>query len=322
MSHPSVLARLGLLLLSVATLAGPLADWRAQRQAEREARLLEQADEQPASGRSDAAGPAGIRVLREQAYGQDPKERFDVYLPAASTGEAPLLVMVHGGAWRLGDKAASAVVHNKVQRWVKRGAVLVSLNYPLLPDTDPLRQAQAIARALAVVQSRATGWGAAPDSLILMGHSAGAHLVALLSASPALAEAAGVRRWPATVVLDSAALDLVATMQAKHYGFYDRAFGKDPAYWRASSPQAQLNARARPMLLACSTERRDGPCAQAHALAASAGALGVQLGVLEQAFSHGRMNEEVGLPGPYTEAIERFMASQDPRWAQRLAQAD
>ncbi len=64
--------------------------------------------------------PEQHSVLSDLAYGQAPLQRLDVYLPAKPV-HAPILLMVHGGAWRLGDKQAAAVVDNKVARWLPKG---------------------------------------------------------------------------------------------------------------------------------------------------------------------------------------------------------
>lgn len=141
-----------------------------------------------------------------------------------------------------------------------------------------------------------------------MGHSAGAHLVALLAASPGVAQQQGASPWLGTIALDSAALDVVQIMQSRHASFYDRAFGKDPAYWQAASPRHKLKAGAAPLLLVCSS-RRDDSCPQAQQFTAHASALGVQAQVLAQDLSHKGINEELGRPGAYTGAVEAFMAS-------------
>ncbi|MBU6249022.1 MAG: alpha/beta hydrolase, partial [Xanthomonadaceae bacterium] len=56
--------------------------------------------------------PAGTRVVRDVAYGPDALQRLDVYAPAGAH-DAPVILMVHGGGWRRGDKAMSNVVANK-----------------------------------------------------------------------------------------------------------------------------------------------------------------------------------------------------------------
>lgn len=275
-------------------------------------------DTDAASQTDDTPEPPGRHApsVRDLAYGNDPLQRMDVYLPPKPL-KAPVIVMVHGGAWRYGDKAASSVVDNKAARWLARGFVFVSVNNRLLPQADPLEQARDVAQALAVAQAKATSWGADPARFILMGHSAGAHLVALVNASPELAAHAGARSWLGTVALDSAAVDVSPIMQGKHFRLYDAAFGTDPAYWRAVSPVQQLTASAKPMLAVCSTRRSDS-CAQADVFAERAAQLGVRAQVLRQDLSHRDINQTLGLPGAYTDAVEAFMGSLDPALAQLL----
>lgn len=250
----------------------------------------------------------GAKVLRDVAYGSDPLQRLDVYLPAKRQA-APVLVMVHGGAWRFGDKAA--VVQHKAERWLPRGFIFVSINYRLLPQADPLQQATDVAKALATVQRQALGWGGDPAKVILLGHSAGGHLVALLAAAPELAYRQGAKPWLGTIALDSAALDLPALMSARHASFYDAAFGEDSDYWQAVSPWHVLNGKATPLLLVCSSRRADQPCRQAEHFAAKARKLGVKVQIHPENLSHGEINEQLGMPGAYTSAVEKFMAGLD-----------
>lgn len=254
--------------------------------------------------------------VRDLAYGADPRQRMDVYLPTKPFN-APVVLMVHGGGWRWGDKESSSVVDNKAARWVARGFVFVSINNRLLPQADPLEQARDVAQALAVAQAKAPSWGGDPARFILMGHSAGAHLVALVNASPDLGAQAGAKAWLGTVALDSAAVDVSPIMQGKHFRLYDAAFGTDPVFWRAVSPVQQLTGVAKPMLAVCSSRRSDS-CAQADLFAARAAELGVRAQVLRQDLSHRDINQALGLPGPYTEAVEAFMASLDASVAKML----
>lgn len=254
---------------------------------------------------ANAAAADGAIVERDLAYGSDPLQRLDVYRPPQAEN-APILLMVHGGAWTVGNKGMAAVVVNKRAHWGARGWIFVSTNYRMAPDADPLTQAGDVARALAYVQAHAKGWGGDPRRVVLMGHSAGAHLVALLAAAPELAVAQNAQPWLATVSLDSAALDVVATMQAPHFRFYDRVFGSDPEFWRRASPLQRLARAPQPVLLVCSSRRADS-CAQAQAFAARVHALGGRAEVLPQALTHREINENLGLPGPYTDAVDAFL---------------
>jgi arylformamidase len=224
--------------------------------------------------------------------------------------------MVHGGAWMMGDKAARAVVEAKVARWVSRGFVLVSANYRLVPKVTPMEQVRDLARAVAAAQARAPDWGASGQRFILMGHSAGAHLVALLAVTQRLALAEGVAPWTATVLLDSAALDLVSLMEAPHPRFYDRVFGRDPQAWPAMSPYHQLKQAGAPLLAVCSTRRTEA-CRQARAFVTGVGARGGRAQVLELPFSHQEINARLGADEAYTRAVESFLRTSEPglnRW--------
>lgn len=264
--------------------------------------------------------PRQVQVLQDVHYGGHAHQRFDVYLPQGeqTLRDAPVIFMVHGGAWRTGDKAMSAVVLNKVARWVPKGFVLISTNYRLLPDADPLEQAWDVAQALSTAQAKAASWGASRHKFILMGHSAGAHLVALINASPVLATGLGATPWLGTVSLDSACLDVAATMDGPHLRLYDRAFGRDPGFWQAVSPLHQMAKGAAPLLAVCSS-RRQSACLQAEAYRRKAQGMGVRAQVLPQDLSHGDINARLGEAGVYTDAVERFMGSLDASVAPLLA---
>ena len=256
--------------------------------------------------------PTGVRLIRDVAYGQDPRQRFDVYLPA-SPHDAPVIFLVHGGGWAHGDKGSPGLVADKVAHWVAKGHVLVSSNYRMLPDAMPLEQARDVARAVARAQSLAADWHADCTRVVLMGHSAGAHLVALLGASPTLLQTAGATRPLGVVALDSAAMDVERIMRApRHPALYDRAFGEDPAYWRSASPYHALTAQALPMLAVCSSRRADS-CAQAERMAKKAGAMGVQVRVLPEDLSHAQVNRGLGEASSYTGAVDAFLRELEKR---------
>ena len=278
--------------------------------------LLKQSESGGDVGASRLLQPTlNLAIERDVAYGRGPSEQFDVYRPRMH-GESRypkrgILFMVHGGAWRVGDKQHQKVVENKVMHWVEQGWVFVSINYPMLPDVDPLRQAEYVARALARVQVLAPHWGSDPGRVVLMGHSAGAHLVSLINAAPRLAHAQGAGTWLGVVALDSAALDVTAIMSARHLALYDLAFGRNTAYWEQVSPLARLQGDARPALLVCSTRRADS-CSQAHTLATAMQQRGLQSETLPLDLSHSDINAQLGLPGRYTEQVDRFLNSLNP----------
>jgi arylformamidase len=265
-----------------------------------------------------ATSPAFAKILTDVAYGADPAQRMDIYAPD-SVSNAPVVFMVHGGGWRRGDKATPAVTKNKVARWQARGLIVISANYRMLPEADPLVQADDVARAIAHAQTNASSWGGDPNKFILMGHSAGAHLVSLLNAQPERATKQGARPWLGTVSLDSAGYDIVKRMESRHPRLYDNAFGTDKELWREASPMHVLTKDAKPLLAVCSSKRPDDPCSQAYGFAAKATSMLVRVEVLEQPLSHAQINAQLGEPGAYTDAVEAFLASLAPQLSQALS---
>lgn len=251
---------------------------------------------------------ASARTLENVAYGPDPAQRMDVFAPDDARN-APAIFMVHGGGWRRGDKAMPGVAKNKVARWQPLGFVIISANYRMIPNADPLVQADDVARALAHAQRTAASWGGDPDKFILMGHSAGAHLVSLLNAQPSRAIKLGGRAWLGAVSLDSAGFDMVKIMESRHPRLYDKAFGTDKQLWRDASPIHVLTKDTKPLLAVCSTKRPDDPCSQAYGYAAKATSMLARVQVLEQPLSHGDINTQLGKPGAYTDAVEKFLLS-------------
>jgi len=269
-------------------------------------------DRRRGGGTSDTARlPEGVRIQHDLAYGQAPEQKLDLYRPDKLPNDAPVIVMVHGGAWARGSKTAANVVDNKVAHWLPKGVIFVSVETRLLPQADPLQQAQDVASAVAFVQKKAVSWGGDPKSIVLMGHSAGAHVAMLVTADTSLQARAGLKPWRATVALDSGAYDVPALMRADHARLFDRAFGKDPAFWEKTSPLAQLKdvKSLPPVLLVCSSLRRVS-CEQARAFARKAGNMAE---VLPVALRHGDINARLGVPGIYTDDVDAFLRRQGVR---------
>lgn len=263
-----------------------------------------------------ATTPGRPRVIRDVPFGTDPRERFDVYL-ADGVKDAPVIFMVHGGGWSRGAKRAPGVASDKAAHWVPRGFVVISTNYRMLPDTKPVDQARDVARAIAEAQRRAASWGADPSKFILMGHSAGGHLVDLLATSSSAREGVTLVPWIGVVSLDAGAIDVAAIMRGRHARLFDDAFGRDTAYWREASPYDALAAAGAPMLLVCSSLRR-ASCADNERFAAKAGPLGTRAQLLPEPLSHAQIDHLVGTDSGYTARIDAFLRTLDPAVAARL----
>jgi arylformamidase len=307
------------IVFALGAVATPL---RAQKGALREAvarvrdtRLPEELDD----GADDVVRisvPPNVKVQRDVVYGPDSKHRFDAYIPARASNAA-VIFLVHGGGWRTGDKASRAVVENKVARWTRAGFIVISANYRLLPESDPLEQAGDVARAVSVAQQRLPEWGGEPDHIVLVGHSAGAHLAALLATDQTILGHQGARPVLGTIILDSPVLDVEQLMKTPHLPLYDPAFGVRPRYWRAASPFRMLGAGAAPFLLVCSTLRKES-CPEATKFVKRAKQLGVTAQLIQQPLSHRQINEQLGAPGAYTTGVDGFLQTLDYSLARAL----
>jgi arylformamidase len=110
------------------------------------------------------------------AYGDGPNETLDVFAADAAAG-APVLVFIHGGWWRSLDKADHSFV---APAFTQAGAMVVVPNYALCPAVTIEAIALQMVRALAWVFRNAALHGGDPRRIVVAGHSAGAHLAAML----------------------------------------------------------------------------------------------------------------------------------------------
>lgn len=262
-----------------------------------------------AGNESAAALPEGARVLRDVAYGTHEKQKIDVYLPPDAKA-APVIFMVHGGAWITGDKANKGVVGSKGTYWLPKGYAMISVNYRMVGDgADPYTQALDVAAALAYVQQHAAEWGLDATRIVTMGHSAGAHLVGLLAVNPDIAAGQGAKPWRATVMLDSGAVDVVTLMKMPHARFYDKAFGNDETLWEKTSLTRQVSAGAVPLMIVCSSTRKDKPCAQGEVLARKLQQMKKTASVYPVELGHGAVTAELGKDNDYTRDVDAFIQS-------------
>jgi acetyl esterase/lipase len=122
---------------------------------------------------------AELKVHRDLPYAEPKDERqvLDVYAPVEGKNH-PIVFWIHGGGWQAGDKGE---VHTKPQAFVNRGFVFVSTNYRLLPEVTIKQMAEDVAKAIKWTHAHAKDYGGDPNTIFVMGHSAGAQLAALVS---------------------------------------------------------------------------------------------------------------------------------------------
>jgi arylformamidase len=260
------------------------------------------------SFRSSYSGVGGATVNVDVPYGLDAAQNYDVYLPS-SASSAPIIIMVHGGAWTSGDKQGEDVAEAKAGYFVAKGYIFVSLNYRLLPKSDPLIQAADVARGIANIQTNAVKWGGDKNKIVLMGSGAGGHLAALLSSNPSLASDQGASIWAGAVILETAALNVPGLMSTSHDNVYDMAFGANLEFWEDSSPTHLVDPSGVPILVVCSTESGEDTCSKASAFKQAADAKGVNVTVSPQSVAPAQVNSGVGISTSYSDTIESYIAS-------------
>jgi arylformamidase len=265
-----------------------------------------------AIGQRAAAKSPPAPGTREFAYGQDPKQRLDLVKPPG-VARAPVLLFVHGGGWSIGDKAHAAAPKAK---WVNsKGWAFASANYRLVPQATVEQQTADVANAIAWLRVHAAREGIDPDRIVLMGHSAGAHLAALVGTDPQYLRAAGVPigAIKGVVLLDGAGYDVPTQASAEMNivkPMYEAAFSKDPKRQAALSPTRHAAAPNVERWLILPIERRQDSQAQSKGLADAlnrAGASASVVAVPDE--SHGSLNKGLGETGDFaTGLVERFLA--------------
>jgi acetyl esterase/lipase len=134
----------------------------------------------PAAVAAPAGSPAGVQVFRDLEYGKVAGKPLllDAYVPAARGSQRPAVVLIHGGGWRVGDKASFA---EEAQKMAAMGWVAFSVNYRL--DETPTFKAgiEDVQAAVRWVRANVAEFGVDAERVGVLGESAGGHLAALLA---------------------------------------------------------------------------------------------------------------------------------------------
>ncbi|MDQ6619432.1 MAG: alpha/beta hydrolase [Pseudomonadota bacterium] len=134
--------------------------------------------------------PSGAyEPLRDIAYGPDPRQHLDVYLPAHAAGPTPIVVFFYGGNWNTGSRADYLFVGEAL---ASRGIATVMADYRLYPQVRFPQFLEDSARAVRWTFDHAGEIHGDPDRVFLMGHSAGAYNAAMLALNADYLTAAGV----------------------------------------------------------------------------------------------------------------------------------
>jgi acetyl esterase/lipase len=132
---------------------------------------------------------SGYTRQRNIAYGGGARQALDIYVPDGLTAPGPVLLFFHGGSWQFGDKSQYRALG---QAFASKGIVTAVANYTLFPPHGFPRFIEDGALAFQYVHAHAKDFGGDPERIFLCGHSAGAHIVAMLGANGEYLRAVGV----------------------------------------------------------------------------------------------------------------------------------
>ncbi|WP_236672202.1 alpha/beta hydrolase [Croceicoccus sp. YJ47] len=265
-----------------------------------------------ADARAATAMPAPSAIR----YGSDALQTLD-FFPGAGSGTAPrpLIVFVHGGAWVSGDKADSTGTA-KIRHYTQAGYNFATINYRLLPDVDIRDQAQDVADAVAMLRDRADTLHIDPSRVVLMGHSAGGHLAALVATDPQYLRAGGMAPTDiaGAVLIDAAALDVGQQIRAAGplLGFaYELAFSGNAAMQGAMSPTAHVDSPNAGAMLMLHVERDSAAQARIFADALKKAGTPAEVAAFEGRGmkAHNEINNRLGRSDyPATRIVDEWLA--------------
>jgi len=195
-------------------------------------------------------------VQYDTISGVDPNLlNLDIYKPTLYSGYRPVIIYIHGGYWRNGDKLA---VGSKAKVFTDSGYLFISINYRLSPEpVDTLTiegvrfpvHPQNCAKAVAWVFNNIATYSGDTSKVSLIGHSAGAHLALLLSTNETFLQNEGIylNQIKCTCSLDAGVFDLIEELQQAGNNINRRApllnaFGLDASLYDDASPQYNLQS--------------------------------------------------------------------------------
>jgi arylformamidase len=243
-----------------------------------------------------------LEIVRDIPYGEDPdRQALDLYLQRAPEGTSrPVLVYLHGGGWTEGDKRSP----RKGEFFARAGYVYAAVNYRLSPKVEHPVHVQDVARALGWLHQNVAAHGGDPERIFLLGHSAGAHLAALVTTDARHLQRVGLTPSlvRGVVLLDGSGYDIGLRMTSAR-GWSQRmfrtAFGDDPEVWADASPALHVRAGAHlPPFLLFHVQGRAPSTRQAQVLAQRLQQAGGRAEVVPvTGRNHVTINERLVTPG-------------------------
>lgn len=246
------------------------------------------------------------------AYGTDPRQKLDVYVPLNSETPAPVVVFFYGGNWNSGERKEYQFIGEAL---ASRGIVAVLADYRLYPQVRYPRFIEDSAHAVAWTINEVRHYGGDPKRVFVMGHSAGAYNAAMVALDP---------RWLTTYKLTPAALRGWIGLAGPYDFLPIENRDTRPVFFypdtpRESQPVNHVSVGAPPaLLIASKKDELVDPVRNTGALAVKLRAAGVA--VTEVYFdktSHQTLIGAISWPlrglAPVLDTVERFVKSDGGR---------
>jgi len=259
---------------------------------------------------------------RDVPYTGEQNERLmlDVYAPAAAKN-LPVIFWIHGGGWQKGDKSD---MDRKPQAFTDAGFIFVATNYRFLPGVEMRTIVSDVAKAIRWVHEHIAGHGGDARRIIVMGHSAGAQLAALVCTDERYLKAEGLplSAIRACVPVDGDTYDVtlqVETAAARRhslgqpepkFGHREKFGGSDEKLRDLSAVHHVARGKGIPPFLLVHVGDHPDKAAQAKRLQDALTEVGLPVKTFAApATDHVRINANLGQPDdPATKAVLQFLA--------------
>ncbi len=192
-----------------------------------------------------------IKIKRNITYisgSTNEKHTLDIYYPKNTKVPREVVFFIHGGSWDSGKKDTYWFLG---RNFARKGKILVSINYRFGGTTSYQEMAEDCNAALRYISENCGEYGGNPSRIFTMGHSAGAHLAALITMNPEFSSQINPK-VKGMILNDGFGLDLVSYFKLTPQEIaarYVPPFGTNPETWKKASPFTYISKSKTPILI-------------------------------------------------------------------------
>jgi arylformamidase len=237
---------------------------------------------------------------------------LDIYKPDSNSSgrKLPVLIHIHGGGWKTGDK--------KIQRkhgdfYSSKDIIFININYRLTPEVQHPSHVNDCAEAVAWVFNNIEQLGGDKNRIFISGHSAGAHLAALLGTDTSYLSKHNIQvsKLAGVIPIDTASFDLLSRRNERFVKkLVDNAFGTDKALLKSASPIHHImNNQTYPTFLIFASGKRNSAINQSQELSLKLREAGANAqAIVVDNYNHRDMNLGMReIDGPISTEILEFI---------------